>query len=643
MPNWFYIDANGQKQGPVSDSQLKTLAAQGIIQPDSPLATDTGKKGTAGQIRGLFPVASSAPAPPVEKDPWDWGIPASEVTSLVAESQTSSASPPPKPAASSRQRQRRSGGSINTYLVWSIITTLCCMPLLGIPAIIFSVLCGSDLKAGQYDSAAMKSSIAFWCNVIGLTLWVLLLIIQIALLLPAIQAAREAATLAANAQNARSNPEPYLERRANFKTKLTKTGKAPQEWGNEPLPPGVEKVKYPSDNLQLDACLYVPQGRREQKNPALVFFHGGFAHDNEDILACDIFMKAGFVVLAPALRAESGGPGNFELFLGEVDDAANAVRWLAQQSYVDTERIYTFGHSVGGGISCLLSLMDNVPIKHGGSSGGLYNSLIISAWKSEGYAPFNPRTTAEMEMRLLLGNIRWMKRPHYVYLGTADNLFDISVELAQAEMQNESINNMLFIQRIPGDHFTSFDPAIRAYFQKVSMDRDMRGGRLDPQDAMSMVRNFRERDPLGPQDESGQTAGQRTAQGAAGQTPAPPMVRSPADMQDQTRRRSARMSLRSLANNVERYYRDTGQYPTTAQGFNALISRPAILPSSANWRGPYLIPSTQERSTTDPWGNKYQYSRPGKSGRPFDIWSLGPDGKDGTADDVGHWMEASDL
>jgi len=89
MPNWFYLDANGQQQGPVSDSQLKTLATQGIIQPDTPLATDTGKKGTAGQIRGLFPAAAAPATTPAENDPWDWGgLPANEVSSLVNQSQT---------------------------------------------------------------------------------------------------------------------------------------------------------------------------------------------------------------------------------------------------------------------------------------------------------------------------------------------------------------------------------------------------------------------------------------------------------------------------------------------------------------------------------------------------------------------------
>ena len=53
MPNYFFIDASGQRQGPVNDLQLQTLAAQGIITPNTPLETDGGHKGTAGQIPGL--------------------------------------------------------------------------------------------------------------------------------------------------------------------------------------------------------------------------------------------------------------------------------------------------------------------------------------------------------------------------------------------------------------------------------------------------------------------------------------------------------------------------------------------------------------------------------------------------------------
>ena len=65
MTNYFYTDTNGNKQGPVDEQQLKELAAQGSIIPTTPMETDTGHKGVAGQIPGLFPAVSSPFAQPV--------------------------------------------------------------------------------------------------------------------------------------------------------------------------------------------------------------------------------------------------------------------------------------------------------------------------------------------------------------------------------------------------------------------------------------------------------------------------------------------------------------------------------------------------------------------------------------------------
>ena len=60
MPNFFYFDQFNQKQGPVDEQQLKELVAQGVIGPQTPMQTDSGHKGIAGQISGLF----AAPPPP---------------------------------------------------------------------------------------------------------------------------------------------------------------------------------------------------------------------------------------------------------------------------------------------------------------------------------------------------------------------------------------------------------------------------------------------------------------------------------------------------------------------------------------------------------------------------------------------------
>ncbi len=42
----------------------------------------------------------------------------------------------------------------------------------------------------------------------------------------------------------------------------------------------------------------------------------------------------------------------------------------------------------------------------------------------------------------------------------------------------------------------------------------------------------------------------------------------------------------------------------------------------------------------DPWGNEYQYKNPGEFNEDsYDLYSMGPDGEDGTDDDIGNWRK----
>jgi len=69
MTNFFYFDRSNQKQGPVSAEQLKELATRGVIEPNTPMETDTGHKGRAGQIPGLFAAGATPFAQPVQTAP----------------------------------------------------------------------------------------------------------------------------------------------------------------------------------------------------------------------------------------------------------------------------------------------------------------------------------------------------------------------------------------------------------------------------------------------------------------------------------------------------------------------------------------------------------------------------------------------
>ena len=82
MPNWFYIDTNGQYQGPVDNQQLKSLAVNGAITPETILITDDGKKGAAGKLRGLFsiPPAPSHAAAPLVNQAVSQGIRAPQIS-----------------------------------------------------------------------------------------------------------------------------------------------------------------------------------------------------------------------------------------------------------------------------------------------------------------------------------------------------------------------------------------------------------------------------------------------------------------------------------------------------------------------------------------------------------------------------------
>jgi general secretion pathway protein G len=94
----------------------------------------------------------------------------------------------------------------------------------------------------------------------------------------------------------------------------------------------------------------------------------------------------------------------------------------------------------------------------------------------------------------------------------------------------------------------------------------------------------------------------------------------------------ARADLLSLRISLTVYKADNGAMPTTAQGLDALIRIPTLPPPPKNWRGPcwstYSLPC-------DPWGNPYVYRNPGvRLADGFDLYSLGPDGQPGTADDI---------
>ncbi|MCL2658725.1 MAG: type II secretion system major pseudopilin GspG [Betaproteobacteria bacterium] len=85
-------------------------------------------------------------------------------------------------------------------------------------------------------------------------------------------------------------------------------------------------------------------------------------------------------------------------------------------------------------------------------------------------------------------------------------------------------------------------------------------------------------------------------------------------------RGTAKAQIEGFGKALDAYRLDTGHYPTSEQGLNALVVRPNDEPK---WMGPYL----QKQVPPDPWGNAYVYRSPGQGGEDFDLLSMGKDGQ----------------
>ncbi|WP_035606409.1 type II secretion system major pseudopilin GspG [Haloferula sp. BvORR071] len=87
--------------------------------------------------------------------------------------------------------------------------------------------------------------------------------------------------------------------------------------------------------------------------------------------------------------------------------------------------------------------------------------------------------------------------------------------------------------------------------------------------------------------------------------------------------------FRSIGASVRTYQMNAGTFPSTAQGLQALITRPTSAPLPAKWT------QVLDKLPPDPWGNSYGYKFPGtKKPGEFELISRGKDGQEGTDDDL---------
>ncbi len=92
---------------------------------------------------------------------------------------------------------------------------------------------------------------------------------------------------------------------------------------------------------------------------------------------------------------------------------------------------------------------------------------------------------------------------------------------------------------------------------------------------------------------------------------------------------TTRLQVENIAMALDAFEYDCGRYPSSQESLEALRAAPSGI---SNWKGPYL----KRAVPVDAWKNHFVYRVPGQDNPDFDLFSMGPDGKEGTEDDIGN-------
>jgi len=106
---------------------------------------------------------------------------------------------------------------------------------------------------------------------------------------------------------------------------------------------------------------------------------------------------------------------------------------------------------------------------------------------------------------------------------------------------------------------------------------------------------------------------------------------------EEAKQLKAKMQIEAIETALKLYKLDSGSYPDTEQGLNALVEKPETGSVPKKWReGGYL---EKGKVPADPWGNEFVYLSPGVHGE-YDIISYGSDGVpggEGKDKDINNW------
>jgi dienelactone hydrolase len=296
---------------------------------------------------------------------------------------------------------------------------------------------------------------------------------SIAFLLPVVLVVSGCAVQGAGASREKRDAAPeklqsLSEARRGFETRLIRHAESPQP-AEQPPAKLFRLVRYPSPAGDLAAYVSV-RPKQGGRRPAIIWLFGGFSNgidatawekaSPKNDQSASAFRKAGIVMMYPSLRGGVDNPGTPEGFFGEVDDVLAAADYLAQQDFVDPERIYLGGHSTGGTLA-LLAAASTDRFRAVFSFGPVEDVTGYGADR----LPFDTSDKRECELRAPVLWMHSIRCPTLVLEGTGGNIESLRA------LQQASQNPLVRFFPVQGaDHFNILAPGTKLLAETILSD-----------------------------------------------------------------------------------------------------------------------------------------------------------------------------
>ncbi len=248
--------------------------------------------------------------------------------------------------------------------------------------------------------------------------------------------------------------------RSRFKTNILRSGPPPAEWDDLITPPGAHEIIYASGTLKLKAWINAPSPSDTTKHPAVLFLHSGFELEAQDWAVTQSFRDAGYIVMIPTVRGENGQHGTFTMYYGEVDDVIEAAQLLRSQTFVDANRLFVAGHSVGGTLALLAAELYPGFAGAASISGSPDQALYLKYAKGANRnAPFDLDDPREIQLRSPLAYAGSIKCPVRLFYGTEETYYAFTAPLTAEIARAHGVDAQAVA--VEGDHVSNETKSIK--------------------------------------------------------------------------------------------------------------------------------------------------------------------------------------